>query len=53
MNACAVARGALGELQYRLEAGERGAGNTATRYHLADLVQSIGAALDASYVIGR
>ena len=49
----AVARGSLGELQYRLEAGERAADNTATRYHLADLAQSIGAALDASYVIGR
>jgi hypothetical protein len=48
----AVARGALGELQYRLEAGARGAGNTATRYHLADLAQSISAALEASYVIG-
>ncbi len=48
----AVARGALGELQYRLEAGARGAGDTATRYHLSDLAQSIGAALEASYVIG-
>ncbi len=48
----AVARGALGELQYRLEAGARGAGDTATRYHLGDLAQTIGAALAASYVIG-
>jgi len=48
----AVARGALGDLLYRLEAGARSAGDTATRYHLVDLAQSIGAALEASYVIG-
>jgi hypothetical protein len=47
----AVARGALGELQYRLEAGARSAGDAATRYHLADLAQSIEAGLAASYVI--
>jgi hypothetical protein len=47
-----VARGALGELQFRLEAGARSAADAATRFHLADLSQSIAAALQASYVIG-
>jgi hypothetical protein len=49
----AVARGALSDLQYELESGARRAGEVATRYHLADLVQTITAALAADYVIER